>query len=310
MLTSRTVVPPGFPELASDAELAAQLGTALFGALLRLCHLAAPSADVPGGWCTNISADDLAASLGVTRKTCAKWLADLNAAGLIVRVDGKRLGRGLGATPTRYFVTCIPGLTSPDPDPLRPGKISRGKDSRGNNAQVIAYPVKPRVPSPTVANSGHKFPDPVVAVSPMNTQHSGATPRWLTDALSSIGFVGQLPEQIVSQVGAEKLLRLVEAVRDRGGIDSPPRYLNWILRSGPEAIDGFLAGEPLATEQAATPLMDGSQYLALSTRYPKWAQQVLDHATALAADDGAKVDARYILTSAALLPISTEQAGP
>jgi hypothetical protein len=224
VLSQRTVVPPGFPELASDAELAGQLGTVLFGALLRLCHLAEPSRDVPGGWCTTLSADALAAALGVTRKTAAKWCADLAAAGLLARVDGRRLGRGLGAT--RRATSSPPSPADralPDPRNTR-GSSSRGKVSPEKNAQVIAYPVKAAPAAGTPVYARTESPHPVVDVSSMNTHHTdphGPAPTWLTEALRQIGFVGPLPEAITRDVR-----RQADAgpggLRTRTGIDSRP----------------------------------------------------------------------------------------
>jgi hypothetical protein len=307
MLSQRTVVPPGFPELASDAELAGQLGTVLFGALLRLCHLAEPSRDVPGGWCTTLSADALAAALGVTRKTAAKWCADLVAAGLLVRVDGRRLGRGLGATPTRYFITAIAGLTVPSPDP-RPtrGSSSRGKVSPEKSAQVIAYPVKaaPAVGTPVYARTDS--PHPVVDVSSMNTHHDDPTvptPTWLTESLRQIGFIGPLPEAITRDVPADKLMRVLEALRTRTGIDSPPRYLNWLLRSGPDAIDAFLADGPPADDTAGEPTMSTAEYVTLSDQFPRWKAAVLADAEQDAAARGIAVDLRVVLRAATALPL-------
>lgn len=307
MLSQRTVVPPGFPELASDAELAGQLGTSLFGALLRLCHLAEPSRDIPGGWCTTLSADALAAALGVTRKTAAKWCADLVAAGLLARVDGRRLGRGLGATPTRYFITAIAGLTVPSPDPRNtPGSSSRGKSSPENNAQVIAYPAiaAPAVGTPVYARA--ESPDPVVDVSLTNTHHANPdvpAPTWLTEALRQIGFIGPLPETIIRDVPADKLMRVLEALRTRTGIDSPPRYLHWLLRSGPDAIDAFLADAPPSVDSAHEPTMSTAEYVALSDRFPRWKAAVLADAEVDAAARGVAVDLRVVLRAATALAL-------
>lgn len=302
MLTQRTIVPPGFTELAGDAELARQLGTVLFGALIRLCHLAAPSADVPGGWCTTLSADDLAAELGVTRKTAAKWLSDLQAAGLIARVEGKRLGRGLGATPNRYFITAIAGLTRPTPSPVIPGTSSRGKVSPGNSAHVIAYPAHPRPVLVQASSIGDEVPDPVVDVSSLHTQHPDEAPRWLADALRSIGYIGPLPTGTLQTTGPETVLRVIEEIRTRSGIDSPARYLNWLLRSGGTAIEDFLADAPADSTPPAA--MDVDEYLSLREAFPAWHDHVQACAQQMAAEAGGRVDLRVILQAAALIDVA------
>lgn len=308
MLSQRTVVPPGFAELASDAELAAQLGTQLFGALLRLCHLAEPARDVPGGWSTTMSAEDLATALGVTRKTAAKWCADLVAAGLLARVDGKRLGRGLGATPTRYFVTAIAGLTVPSPPSGNtPGRFSPGKVSPGKKAQVIAYPAHAgRAPQP-VALVESPSPDVVVDVLLEKTQHTdpdAPVPAWLSEALRQIGFVGQLPAAS-AELPPDVLMRVIEAVRTRSGITSRPRYLNWLLRAGPSSIEAFLADEPSPEEERAEPLMASEEYVALSAQHPQWRETVLARAGEEAAAQGVGMDLRMVLRAAAATPVDT-----
>lgn len=304
MLSQRTVVPPGFTELASDSELAAQLGPALFGVLLRLCHLAEPSPDVPGGWCTTAGRDELAQHLSASPKTAAKWLADLQAAGLISRVDGKPLGRGLGATPTRYFITAIPGLT--DPSPIRPGRFSPGKVSPGKNATVISYPAKNPHPSPSPAYAREELPDPVVDVS-QSTQDQAKTPQWLTSALSSIGFIGNLPDDITAGVDPATVLQVIEAIKTRDGIDSPARYLNWLLRQGPTAIADFLG--PQASDETPGPaLMDAQEYLQLRAVNPAWDEHVRAAAQQLAEETGARMDLRVILQAAAATPLTLREA--
>lgn len=304
MLSQRTVVPPGFTELASDSELSAQLGPTLFGVLLRLCHLAEPSPDVPGGWCTTAGRDELAQHLGASPKTAAKWLADLQRAGLISRVDGKPLGRGLGATPTRYFITAIPGLT--DPSPIRPGRFSPGKLSLGKNATVISYPAKSPHPSPSPTYAREELPDPVVDVS-QSTQDQARTPQWLTGALSSIGFIGNLPADITASVDPATVLQVIEAIKDREGITSPARYLNWLLRQGPTAVADFLAGDP--NSEIETPaLMDTQEYLRLRAEHPAWDEQVHATASELAKQIGAPLDLRVILQAAAATPLNLREA--
>jgi len=304
VLTQRTVVPPGFTELASDSELAAQLGPTLFGVLLRLCHLAEPSSDVPGGWCTSAGRDDLAAQLGTSPKTAARWLRDLQAAGLIARVDGRPLGRGLGATPTRYFVTAIAGLT--DPSPHRPASFSPGKVSPGKHATVISYPAKASSPSREPAYAREGLPDPVVDVS-KSTHDQETTPQWLTSALTSIGFIGALPPEITATIEPATLLRVIEAIKDRDGITSPARYLNWLLRQGPTAVADFLAVDVDSEVQTPT-LMDTQEYLRLRAEHPAWDEQVQVAANELAKQTGARLDLRVILQAAATTPLNLREA--
>ena len=304
MLTRRTVVPPGFTELASDSELAAQLGPTLFGVLLRLCHLAEPSSDVPGGWCTTAGRDELAAQLGASPKTAARWLRDLQAAGLIARVDGRPLGRGLGSTATRYFLTAIAGLT--DPSPNRPGSFSPGKVSPGKNATVISYPAKAPIPTRSPAYAREGLPDPVVDVS-NSTQDQDTTPQWLTSALTSIGFIGALPPEITDRVEPATLLRVIDAIKDRDGITSPARYLNWLLRQGPTSVADFLAGD--ASGEVEEPaLMDVQDYLRLRAEDPAWDEQVHAAASELAEQTGARLDLRVILQAAATTPLNLREA--
>ena len=304
MLTQQTVVPPGFTELASDSELAAQLGPTLFGVLLRLCHLAKPSSDVPGGWCTTAGRDDLAAQLSTSPKTAARWLRDLQAAGLIARVDGRPLGRGLGSTSTRYFLTAIAGLT--DPSPNRPGRFSPGKVSPGKNATVISYPAKASNPSREPSYAREIIPDPVVDVF-KSTQDHATTPQWLSSALTSIGFIGALPPDITNTVEPATLLRVIEAIKDRDGITSPARYLNWLLRQGPSAIDDFLAGDT-SSEVEAPVLMDVQDYLQLRAEHPTWDEKVHAEASKLAEQTGARLDLRVILQAAATTPLNVREA--
>ena len=304
MLTQRTVVPPGFTELASDSELAAQLGPTLFGVLLRLCHLAEPSSDVPGGWCTTAGRDELATQLGTSPKTAGRWLRDLQAAGLIARVDGRPLGRGLGSTATRYFLTAIAGLT--DPSPHRPGSFSPGKVSPGKNATVISYPAKAPIPTRDPAYAREGLPDPVVDVF-KSTQDQETTPQWLTSALTSIGFIGALPPEITNTIEPATLLRVIEAIKDRDGIASPARYLNWLLRQGPTAVADFLAGDA-SGEVEAPALMDVQDYLRLRAENPAWDEQVHAAASELAEQTGARLDLRVILQAAATTPLNLREA--
>lgn len=299
MLSQRTVVPPGFTELASDAELAAQLGTATFGALIRLCHLAAPAADVPGGWCTTMGAEDLAAALGVSRKTAAKWLGDLVAAGLLARIDGRPLGRGLGSTPTRYFLTAIAGLTHPGP--IGPGTSSRGKASPGKDARVIPYPVQPAQPSPGHRTARAKAPTPVVDVSSLHTDpNEAAVPSWLTRALNDIGYVGPLPPGTLNQHEPAVLLRVIEQIRARDTISNPAAYLNWLLRAGPSAVTDFLADAP----QAEPDRMDLDEYLRLRGAFPAWDHHVQRLAATKAAETGVNLDLKVILQVAAVVDVA------
>jgi len=306
MLSQRTVVPPGFAELAADAQLAAQLGTVTFGALVRLCHLAEPSADVPGGWCTTIGAEELAEALGVSRKTAAKWLSDLQSAGLVAKVPGRPLGRGLGSTPTRYFITAIAGLTHPGPsgDPHRPGRVSRGKVSTGKDAQVIAYPVQRTPASVTATIAMPNEPAPVVDVSSSTHQTADPdTPTWLSDALRSIGFIGPLPAGTLAAHDAATVLRVVEQIRSRPSISSPAAYLNWLLRSGGSAVSDFLADGPHEGEPKPE-LMGVEKYLQLRSAFPAWADQVHQRAAASAQAAGVKVDLKVILAAAATVDVT------
>lgn len=135
LIAIRRGLPPGFTELAADHDLAAALGTEAFGALLRLCHLASPSADVPGSWVIDHTRADLAAHLGVGYGKVAKLLAVLTETGALVADPGMRLGRGMGSTNTRYFLTAIPGLTAPAPRGPNPDGGRRTTSVPGGSPQ-------------------------------------------------------------------------------------------------------------------------------------------------------------------------------
>ena len=256
MLSQRTVVPPGFTELASDAELARQLGTPLFGALLRLCHLAEPLGRRTRGL---VDHDERRGARGVAGSQSQDGSEVVRRPG--GRGHARAHRRQAARAGTRRYPHALlhhrdrradrssrassPKYTRPD---LPPGTFSPGKDAR-----VIAYPVHGARAPHLVQYAGRAQPDPVVDVSLEGTQHTApepAVPTWLREALHQLGYVGDLPAAVTRDVPADTLMRVIEAVRKRPGITSGPRYLNWLLRSGPAAIETFLAAEAPAKSDA------------------------------------------------------------
>ena len=141
---------PGFTELAADMTLADLLGTEAYGALLRLCLAAEPSADLPGSWVIVHTQADLAAYLGYSANKTGKLLALLCEAQALVRERGIRLGRGMGATSDRYFVAAVPGLVTPGPAPpgeYTPPAYSRHRFTSHNyTRQEVRLPMAGRAP--------------------------------------------------------------------------------------------------------------------------------------------------------------------
>ena len=299
---------PGFTELALDAPLAQLLGTENFGALLRLCHLAQPSGDVPGSWVFAHNQVELAEYLGCSKNKAASILRLLCESGALARDRGIRLGRSMGATTDRYFITAIPGLTSPDtatPPKLPPRdgsprpvtELSSPSFSKLKNTTVKTTPVRNEPELAPVAShaSDGSAPDlghliNVISKDLLDEEkQQPKTHQLLKTALARIGWDRDLPQHpdplLVAQVAT--WLASNSVMENRAG------YLNTILRNGD--LETFAQSKGLAGNTrpggggSARPGFTSAQYVQLRAQFPQWDEHVQQTAALLATERGVPV---------------------
>ncbi len=305
---------PGFTELALDALLAQLLGTENFGALLRLCHLAQPSGDVPGSWVFAHNQVELAAYLGCSKNKVASILRLLCESGALARDRGIRLGRSMGATTDRYFIIAIPGLTSPTPPAPRPATRSSGHItdvssptiSRLNYSTLKTTPVKTEPQLAPVAShtgpgsasdSGHLIN--VISKDLLDEEVKQPNPSiLLKTALARIGWDRDLPQHsdplLVAQVAT--WLAHHSDMANRAG------YLNTILRNGD--LETFAQSKGLTGNSGSEPAgFTSAEYVQLRTQFPQWEEYVQRVAGELAATRGVPVRMALLCEVAATIEL-------
>ncbi len=305
---------PGFTELALDAPLAQLLGTENFGALLRLCHLAQPSGDVPGSWVFAHNQVELAAYLGCSKNKVASILRLLCESGALARDRGIRLGRSMGATTDRYFITAIPGLTSPTPPGPQPATrsprpisdVSSPTISRLNYSTLKTTPVKNKPELAPVAS--HTGPgsasDPghlinVISKDLLDEEIKQPNPsQLLKTALARIGWDRDLPPHsdplLVAQVAT--WLAHHSDMANRAG------YLNTILRNGD--LETFAHSKGLTGSSGSERVgFTSAEYVQLRTQFPQWEEDVQQTAGELAASRGVPVRMALLCEAAATIEL-------
>ena len=317
---------PGFTELALDAPLAQLLGTENYGALLRLCHLAQPSGDVPGSWVFAHNQVELAEYLGCSKNKAASILRLLCESGALARDRGIRLGRSMGATTDRYFITAIPGLTSPitstppklppnnpprDGSPRPVTELSSPSFSKLKNTTVKTRPVKTEPELSPVASQtsdglalvpGHLIN--VISKDLLDEEkQQPRTHQLLKTALARIGWDRDLPQHpdplLVAQVAT--WLASNSVMENRAG------YLNTILRNGD--LETFAQSKGLAGNTrpggggSARPGFTSAQYVQLRAQFPQWEEHVQQTAALLATERGVPVRMALLCEVAATIEL-------
>ncbi len=305
---------PGFTELALDAPLAQLLGTENFGALLRLCHLAQPSGDIPGSWVFAHNQVELAAYLGCSKNKVASILKLLCESGALARDRGIRLGRSMGATTDRYFITAIPGLTSPTPPSPGPAtrsprpisEVSSPIISRLNNSTLKTSSVNsaPRL-SPVASQSAQGLGQDqsylinVISKDLLDDEEKQPNPsQLLKTALARIGWDRDLPQHpdplLVAQVAT--WLAHHSDMANRAG------YLNTILRNGD--LETFAYSKGLIGNSGSERVgFTSAEYVQLRTQFPQWDVDVQRVAGELAATRGVPVRMALLCEVAATIEL-------
>ena len=310
---------PGFTELALDAPLAQLLGTENYGALLRLCHLAQPSGDVPGSWVFAHNQVELAEYLGCSKNKAASILRLLCESGALARDRGIRLGRSMGATTDRYFITAIPGLTSPatatppthpprDRSPQPVTELSSPSLSKLKNTTVKTTPVitEPELVPAASQTSDGSAPDlghliNVISKDLLDEEkQQPKTHQLLKTALARIGWDRDLPQHrdplLVAQVAT--WLASNSVMENRAG------YLNTILRNGD--LETFAQSKGLVGNTRVNldrPGFTSAQYVQLRTQFPQWEEHVQQTAALLATERGVPVRMALLCEVAATIEL-------
>ncbi len=305
---------PGFTELALDAPLAQLLGTENFGALLRLCHLAQPSGDVPGSWVFAHNQVELAAYLGCSKNKVASILKLLCESGALARDRGIRLGRSMGATTDRYFITAIPGLTAPTP-PVHPPRerspqlipnVLSPSFSKLNNSTLKTTPVKNE---PELAHTASQTSDGtggnpnhlinVISKDLLDEEVKQPNPsQLLKTALARIGWDRDLPQHSDPLLVAKVATWLAHHsdMANRAG------YLNTILRNGD--LETFAQSKGLTGNSGSERVgFTSAEYVQLRTQFPQWDDDVQRAAGELAASRGVPVRMALLCEVAATIEL-------
>lgn len=333
LIAIRRGLPPGFTELAADHALAATVGTECFGALLRLAHLATPSADVPGSWVIDHTRQELASHLQVGYGKVAKLLEVLVTAGALAADPGMRLGRGMGSTNTRYFLTAIPGLTAPPPRRPTPSRTT-GRSAPSAPATPAPAPAiltavsadgitghrssdfgtfedgglhSPRLqvsPHEEMERSGRRNPDTLSELTDEDSSHdpeNNAPNALLQRNLTRLGWDGPPP------AGDATVIALVAGhLAGRTDLGNRAGYLNRLIRNND--LERYAAERGLVTPAQASGSMSSADYVRYRDRHPQWADQVRERAEDLAAARGVPVRMALLCEAATEIPLPT-QAG-
>lgn len=335
----RPGVMPGFTELASDAVLAQSLGSELFGTLLRMCHVAQPSVDVPGSWVVDLKQTELASFMGVSRNKMIRILDELVTGSMLALDEGARLGRGFGSVNNRYFITAIPGMSAPVPsrtppqpttritpmdvrhgvDPqVRESRFSTVKNRTLKDATPLSGTPQGSAPSQSSSYSVTKLQDAdnltnkELLDEPETEQKQRETTVWESDAenpsarmrvaLESIGWIGPLP---LTQ--DHHLVTQVALWLSRQDLANKAGYLNKVIRNGDLASFAASKGIKIPITRAG---LTSAEFTRLKNLYPDWAALVDEAAQALAIERGVSVRMALRCEVAATIPTPEhDQAG-
>ncbi len=307
---------PGFTELALDAPLAQLLGTENFGALLRLCHLAQPSGDVPGSWVFAHNQVELAEYLGCSKNKVASILKMLCESGALARDRGIRLGRSMGATTDRYFITAIPGLTSSAP-PVHPPRdhspqpipnVPSPSFSKLNYSTLKTTPMKNKPElAPAASHTGlgsASDPGHLINISNkdlLDDEEKQPKPsQLLKTALARIGWDRDLPQH------SDPLLvaKVATWLTHHSVMDNRAGYLNTILRNGD--LETFAHSKGLTGNSSSERVgFTSAEYVQLRTQFPQWDVDVQRAAGELAASRGVPVRMALLCEVAATIELPT-----
>jgi hypothetical protein len=341
VIAMRRGLMPGFTELATDMELAAHLGTELFGVLIRLAHIAEPSVDIPGSWVVNQTQLELATFLGFSTNKCQRVLTDLAASGAIVKDAGLRLGRGMGSTNARYFIAAVPGLTVPTPRTPTPPQSPRTTRDTSNtdtrNREVNNSVLHSSVLQPSALHSVHSSPAPVWGTpdsthlmnelndsssddmktptsksltpipAPTPTPVGAQTYSPLTTALTRIGWSAPIP----TDQDPVLLAAVATWMHGQSRFANKAAYLHTVIKKGELAMFAATMGvTPPVTSPAhsssGSPVMSSSDFVTYSATYPDWADQVTARAQILATERGCTVRMALLCEAASLIPVPTD----
>ena len=303
---------PGFTELAADMVLADVLGTEAYGALLRLCLVAEPAADLPGSWVICHTQAELAAYLGFSANKTQRLLAVLTDADALVRERGIRLGRGMGATPDRYFVAAVPGLITP-PAPGPRGPVTPLPHTVAVNAVVKASAVQDRgAQGPVPSRNAGYAPTGSADVSELSDDYSSdavepepSTSGLLAASLSRIGWTGPMPA-----VSDTALVAAVASwLAGQTGIANKAAYLHTLIGKGD--VERFAAERGIArpaSGESATGLTS-AEFVQLKRAFPDWADQVTLAAQQVAVERGCAVRLALLCEVAASIPTPDRTTG-
>lgn len=304
---------PGFTELAADMALADVLGTEAYGALLRLCLVAEPAADLPGSWVVCHTQADLASYLGFSANKTQRLLTVLTDADALVRERGIRLGRGMGATPDRYFVAAVPGLVTP-PGPGPRGPVTPLRHTVAADAVVKTSALHPRAVQGRIPSRSTGYvPTGSAGVSELNDDYSSHTPEpepstsgLLATSLARIGWTGPMPRTndtaLVSAVAAW--------LAGQTGIANKAAYLHTLIGKGD--VERFAAERGIArsaTGEQATGLTS-AEFVQLKRSFPDWAEQVTAAAQQVAVERGCAVRLALLCEVAASIPTPDQISEP
>lgn len=327
----RPGVMPGFTELASDTVLAQNLGSELFGTLLRMCHVAQPSVDVPGSWVVDLKQTDLASFMGVSRNKMIRILNELVTGNMLALDEGARLGRGFGSVNNRYFITAIPGMSAPVPShtppqpmtriapkdvhqgadlKIRESRFSTLQDRTLKDATPLSGTPQGSAPSQSSSYSVTKLQDVYTLTNKELLDESETEQRQretapcdsdadqpsarMRSALESIGWIGPLP-----LTHDHHLVTQVALWLSRQDLANKAGYLNKVIRNGDLTTFAASKGIKVPITRAG---LTSAEFTRLKNLYPDWSELVDEAAQALAIERGVTVRMALRCEVAATIP--------
>lgn len=324
--------PPALTTILDDTFIT-QLGPELYGYYMWICLNSHPAGDVPGGWCISLSVDELREAWGIGEGKTRGILRDLVRMRLLVRSPGRHLGRGIGTTPHRYFLSYSDRLTHPkNPD----GDGNRGVvpltnrhaitpfdnarlQNRGlisvTNAPHSVEGYTPDLLSPQKLRGDHD--DELIQSSLKNHEQAAKTglskpvnliplPASIKTTLTRLGWVGDLPahvDPIVAGVLATWLLGQGHRY------NNPGAYLRTVLNGADGGLElaaelGLITG-PLTGpgdnvgSASVVDVMPHPDWVRREIDDPDWADAVRTEAARRASEAGMRVSMLMVRTVAA-----------
>lgn len=306
-------LPPNYAAVAADDNLAHALGMEGHGLLLWLLRNSAPSPHPAGAWITTGSADTIAETLGWGRQKVMRYLRDFRSLGLIASVEGIRLGRGIGMTPTRHYMLTDPSMTPP---PNHPQGDRQAQDVRSQNK-----PAQDRTAQNDRAQPRHlvgvtNYTD-VIPTHLMNEDDEPSSGRMIPAppntgiverALRPLGWTGSLPDPSVHAPDA--IIALTEWLKTQQHIERKGAYLRRLLSQGPAAetcaqlgIRSVGGSTQAAEDTAPSPVaLSPEEYWDRAYADPEWKLAVETEARRIANLTGQKVTLALLRRIAAETP--------